>query len=674
MSSEGLQGIEDKQKLLQEKLSGPWAEDIWVLAPKRPERDRRFLRFTLASPSLKVELKYALWSKFASGQWNIDADQKHLCGQVGCLIQWLNQVTPTIQSMMERSIEQWEALLRIYLVETGRISHKRSKWLSARQEYTEGFLEDPRILLFRQIYKIIEDTYFERPEMEKDDWDLRKMGLALNLSAHHYHLNFTRISQPWLRQLAKDFMKYCIGVHSPGDCFVKLGVITGFSQFLLRCHPHMHISGINRALMVQYISFLVEQRLSERRRISILSCLRTFLETCAYQLGAEGVPKERLIFDSDFPKDKLRLPREIPQEVLKQLREHLETLDTVMLRMVVILLECGMRISELCTLPLDCLIYDDRHDWYLRFYQLKSKREHIIPLVNKTVVGVIQAQQQEIRQRYGQSCPYLFPSMKTHTLPFKQLTFSKKLNKWAIKMDIRDSAGKLYRFQSHQFRHSVGMRLMNDDIPLDIISRLLGHRTVGTTRIYAQMRPEKVQEELKRLARKRKTINSQGKLVVSDIRTNNLDAQLASKEIRGQTLPVGGCGRPVVNGDCEHANKCVTCRFWLTSTEDLPMLKAFHSNALRLKRRGLETGNRFVVRNQENIIPYLALRIAKLEDTSVDSSLSVEDLLARLRADLLEAESALEESREAGKLVAAKEMERIIVDLKAEIAALEESL
>ncbi|MGZ3624470.1 MAG: tyrosine-type recombinase/integrase, partial [Ktedonobacteraceae bacterium] len=84
----------------------------------------------------------------------------------------------------------------------------------------------------------------------------------------------------------------------------------------------------------------------------------------------------------------------MPEEVLVQLREHLDDLPITILRMVTILLEVGMRINELCALELSCLICDDKHDWYLRFYQSKSQKEHVVPLVDEQV---IQAQQQEIR-------------------------------------------------------------------------------------------------------------------------------------------------------------------------------------------------------------------------------------------------------------------------------------
>jgi integrase/recombinase XerD len=254
------------------------------------------------------------------------------------------------------------------------------------------------------------------------------------------------------------------------------------------------------------------------------------------------------------------------------------------------------------------------------------------------------------------------------------MVFAEKLNKWAVEKDIRDSTGKLFRFQSHQFRHTVGMRLINHDIPLFVISCLFGHSWLTSTQIYAYKKADELRKELERVAHKHKIVNHLGEIVTEDARTNNPIIQIARKETRGQTLPIGGCGRPVVSGDCEHANKCLNCTFWLTSTDDLPGLKAFYSRAIHLRQKAVEFGNEIVVKNQERIIPKLALRIAKLEDTEMDGSISVSDLLTQLRADYMEVEYELEEARRLGWLVMARQLALIVEDLKAKITALEGSL
>ena len=178
--------------------------------------------------------------------------------------------------------------------------------------------------------------------------------------------------------------------------------------------------------------------------------------------------------------------------------------------MVTILLECGMRIGELCAMPLDCLICDDKHEWYLRFYQMKGKQEYVIPLVDKTVIGTIQAQQEEIHAAWGQSCAYLFPSPQSPLRPHKQQSFRRALNMWAIEHHICDRNAKVWRFQAHQFRHTVGMRLLNNDVPLDVISRLLGHHSLTMTQVYASVRGARLREVLERASLKRRTVNYRG--------------------------------------------------------------------------------------------------------------------------------------------------------------------
>lgn len=242
--------------------------------------------------------------------------------------------------------------------------------------------EDTRICLLRQYYKIVASAYGDREETTKDCWDMRKMGVAVDLTISQLRLNFAPISQSWLKHLAKEFMKYNIAVHSPGDCTIKLQAIRQFSRFLALHAPTCRASDINRTLIVQYLGFSRERQLSIKWSNRTLTHLRTFFETCIYYLQIHELIREQIIFDEDLAKEPETLSRGIPEEVLEQLRTHLDTLPTTILRMVTILLECGLRIGELCVLSLDCLSCDDKHKWYLRLYQRKFSKEHVVPLVD----------------------------------------------------------------------------------------------------------------------------------------------------------------------------------------------------------------------------------------------------------------------------------------------------
>ena len=540
MAGEPIRWSEERQKRLQGQLIGMWAEDTWIIVPTNPKHRGFSLRFTLASPSLKVELKYALWNRLGGAQTKLSSDTHILQSQLDQLLEWLNGFTPPVRSLMDESLEQWEESLRSYLVQKGKLKRRKNRSLIATQESVERTSEDRRISLLRYLYKAIQDAYDDRSETEKDVWDARAIGLAPDAVYRRSFLYFTPITQPWLRSLAKEYIKYEASTRSFSTCVNKLYDIVSFSRFLTQRYADVQASGIDRSVIVEYMGYLKERRVSDDHRYQLLATLRSFFETCTFQLGIEGVVKERLIFSDELPRRQERDSREIPEAVLVQLKEHLETLPTTILRMVVILLECGMRIGELCTLPIDCLVGDEEHGWSLRSYQSKMKQEHSIPLVDDTVIQTIQAQQRDIREQWGNMCPYLFPKRDSHTQPFGPEVFCTNLNNWAVQKDIRDASGNLYHFQSHQFRHSLGMRLLNDDVPIEVIGRLLGHHSLSMTQVYARIRTERQREELERVGRRRKTVNYLGQVVRGDARANDPDAQLLRKGIRGQTLPVGG--------------------------------------------------------------------------------------------------------------------------------------
>jgi integrase/recombinase XerD len=624
MTAEPITWSEEKFKRLQELLSGTWAEeDTWLMRSKRhknrPVYEYPFHFNEFPSVSLAVEFKYALWMQIESGYRKGDTDQGNLYQQLKQVRNWINHVAPSAHSLLERDVEAWVWSLRTYLVEHGLYHTYHNRRLTARQEYVMDTTDDRRICFFRAIYRIVAAAYDDRPETEKDLWDLRKLGLSVDLTKSMFVLNFTLIIQPWLRSLTKTFMNYRIAVRSVADCRGKLSAICHFSRFLAEYDPNVQASAINRALIMAYIAYSRDTLPSVRTRNRYLVNVRIFLETCAYHLKREDLPKERIIFDDDLAKEPQELSREIPEEVLVQVREHLDALPTTILRMTTILLEVGMRANELCRLPLDCLICDDKHEWYLRFYQSKVQKEQVIPLVDEKVIGAIQAQQQEIRDRFGTTCPYLFPNSRQHTHPFRQETFRDLLNAWAVKYEIKDQNQQLYRLTAHPFRHTVGMRLLNEDVPIEVVSRLLGHSSLAMTQVYARVKDKKMRADLERAALKRKTVDAQGHAVKGDPRANDPDAQLIRKGVRGQTLPVGGCGRLIVLGDCSHANKCLTCPMWLTSTDDLPKLKSFYERAVRLKQRATEKGNQFVVDQQEHIISALTIRIKSLVHAAATS-------------------------------------------------------
>src|SRR5712691_8434993 len=191
MNTELVQWSGEKQQRLQEHLAGMWAEDTWELGG--PNGKYRHIHFRLISPSLKIELKYALWYKFDSGERDATKQQTIFCSDAMCLFKWFNQVAPTVSSLLEKPLAHWECRLRSYLVETKRLRQRRYKRWATSQEQVEDVHEDTRICLLRQCYKIVASAYDDREETAKDCWDLRKMGVSVDLTLSYFHLNFAPI-------------------------------------------------------------------------------------------------------------------------------------------------------------------------------------------------------------------------------------------------------------------------------------------------------------------------------------------------------------------------------------------------------------------------------------------------------------------------------------------------
>ncbi|MFP3421931.1 transposase, partial [Bacillus sp. SIMBA_161] len=67
-----------------------------------------------------------------------------------------------------------------------------------------------------------------------------------------------------------------------------------------------------------------------------------------------------LIRSEDYPRKQQRVPRYIPEEVMKQLNQNLIFLPEPIIRMVFAIQETGLRVGELLQLSIDCLKQDSK--------------------------------------------------------------------------------------------------------------------------------------------------------------------------------------------------------------------------------------------------------------------------------------------------------------------------
>ncbi|QHN03402.1 phage integrase family protein [Granulicella sp. WH15] len=428
--------------------------------------NQRRLRLECKSRTINGELKYAFWKKFAEGQWTSTQELT----RVHLLVRWLNSLKHLPVSLMERDLESWKRSYTAYLRRCGMYRMGITHRMDSSQQPRVTPRDSAYISTLRQAYLVLSDAYDDRPEQEKDIWDLRRVSMLHNPTLSPGPLNFLKIRQPWLRVAAKSHLAYSLPIYAEGTCRTRLQSLVCFSEFLAAAKPQATARSITRPLLLRYLSYLPSRVCTGARKNHVIN-LRTFLEM-AHRERWLPVGPERLIHDEEVPQPMKHQPRYIPSTVLDQLNQHLHDLKPSWMRKVLILQECGMRISELLQLSLDCLSQDARGIYYLRYLQGKVRRENAIP-VSQEIAHVVQEQQASVRERH-RDFYLLFPSERGR--PIRQASFAQVINQLAYNHRITDANGNLFRFQSHQFRHTVGTRMINLGVPHHIIQRYLGTR------------------------------------------------------------------------------------------------------------------------------------------------------------------------------------------------------
>ncbi len=414
-----------------------------------------------------------------------------------------------------------------------------------------------------------------------DVWTAEQLGLEIQKHKSGNKLNFSPIQQEWLKENVKKFIFYRSTHRDFSTLQAYLITFKKFSIFLIKGHYREDINTINRSLVVDFISCLKRQNLSYSKIVHTLSALATFFDIGKLNNWFEVQPC--LIQPEDYPKKPQRLPRYIPEEVMQQLNQHLDKLPESVMRMVLVMQECGFRVGELCQLKFDCLRSDGKGGWFIQYMMWKMNKEDTKP-ISEELAKVIQEQQNYIRENLGRNFEYLFcgrgKGVWKEFIPnpevMKSQAFINHLKRLADKFDIKDNSGKRWNFQSHQFRHTVGTRMINNGVPQYIVQRYLGHETPTMTAVYAHIHDETLRKEIEKYHEIR-VVNFQGETAELEetVLASGDDLEWFKKTVQARALEHGYCARPKLLGDCDIPgfDGCYNCPHWRTNKNFLPVLK-----------------------------------------------------------------------------------------------------
>ena len=138
---------------------------------------------------------------------------------------------------------------------------------------------------------------------------------------------------------------------------------------------------------------------------------------------------------------------------------------------------------------------------YIRKERLKTKVEFVVPLhpIAEAIIEHCKAEQE--KNGGGQSVK---EKGKTETMT-DNLVFPRDCSRsvMSAKLSIVGRAcGIRERLSYHMARHTFGTISMSAGIPIESIAKMMGHASIASTQIYAQVTDNKISEDMDRLIRK----------------------------------------------------------------------------------------------------------------------------------------------------------------------------
>jgi integrase len=449
-------------------------------------------------------------------------------------------------------------------------------------------------------------------EVSKDVWDLVVFG-------HNGTLDFSVISQRWLREIAKrwaadDLPRRRVrpGRRTSVGLNVRhhIGCVALLSGSLRR-RPDRgeRPAALCRADMETFLhrlSYLESVgRISGDARIRACREVRAVL-TRARALGltragapAAGLGEDFALHRDDIPAEPQpgEPGRDLPNEILRQVCAHLPAISSAEMRTgIELAIDTGRRPEEICDLRYDCLARDDDGAPVLVYHNHKANRlDRRLP-INEATATLIAGQQKRVRARYPRTLIgelKLLPTDRRNPDGAKAITaFSLAFHhrKWVNTIpDLRTADGAEFdrqRVVLYAYRHSYAQRHADVGVPIDVLRQLMDHSKLDTTKQYYHVGDARRREAVDRVTAMQ--FDRHGNRVWRDAKVL-LDSEHARRAVGEVAVPFGLCAEPsnvkAGGGACPYRFRCAGCDHFRTDVSYLPDLHAYLDDLLRTRER-----------------------------------------------------------------------------------------
>ncbi|MBU3114804.1 tyrosine-type recombinase/integrase [Clostridium lacusfryxellense] len=576
-------------------ITDQFKKDLWYLPSmfeKYPNISKKNMKFDfITNPYIKAEAKYFFMYKILAKEYSPHSLALGFCQSLRHLWNFIEKYKFNINSILDLNYDKTLILLRTHLLEIGYSKHDRAP------------------TLFKSMYSFFSKWYDTRVEYEKDIWDLRRLypesEIPIYVGNRAWYMNFTIIKDENLKTLIKRFYKVRVATRALQTVHKEMRYLRHFIVFLQEKYPTItSFSKLTRIHMEEFYIWLSIQKnqygelTSLREKRYTVQYLRLVFEYLQ-RTGDKDAPLIPLVYPEDECGTIKRIPKFIPDDVFNQLISNLNQLSTNIKNAVIIVMNVGMRASELLTLRENCISYDNDGTPWITYYMSKMHKEHRVP-TNIDVTAAIESQRElagEVSDPKNNK--YLFRTPKG-ILQYQRIT--SKVHKLARKVPITDSTGNVYLINFHQFRHTVGTNMINSGVPITSVQKYLGHESPEMTMVYAHIHDSTLKADFEKLIKHKLYGNYTSCNEPTGIDSIvNTDMEWFKHNLYKNALPNGYCLHHPKQGNCPHANICLTCPKFITTKHHIPILSQQLSMVEKLVADAKNRGWEREVEHQSNI-------------------------------------------------------------------------
>ena len=195
--------------------------------------------------------------------------------------------------------------------------------------------------------------------------------------------------------------------------------------------------------------------------------------------------REPLILPKTIPLNTISKLINFSYEQIKDAKTDYQIRSTVRNAAIIeLLFSTGGRIAEICSLkPSDV----DLSSKTVKLYG-KGSKERVIPIENKSVISTLDRYQSLYCEALVSSRFYFINRLGRRTT---EQSVRNMINRYCLQCGIEQ------HITPHMFRHSFATYLLEEDVDIRYIQRLLGHSSIITTQIYTFVSSAKQKEIIK---------------------------------------------------------------------------------------------------------------------------------------------------------------------------------